>query len=556
MKQDSTLVSSHDDTLQVYQLPLQKVMDKSDKLLAKYSLGKLAPGIPKVEKVLMVLGATGAGKSTLINGMINYILGVKWNDNFRFKLIGEECSKNQAHSQTSLITAYTIYPSEGSQFPYTFTIVDTPGFGDTRGMERDKKITEQIHAFFSIQGENGIDHLDGIGFVTQASLARLTPTQRYIFHSILSIFGKDIANNIFMMVTFADGQHPPVMTAIEEADIPCKKFFKFNNSALFAKNVLDDEHDETEHFDEMFWKMGSASFRKFFKAFCGAEAVSLLLTKEVLRERKQLETTVQGLQQQINAGVAKLEELRQEEQILQQREAEIASNKNFIYKVKVTKQRKNELEPGVYVTNCLTCNYTCHERCAYSNDADKYKCSAMDNGGVSNAKCKVCPNHCIWKDHVNNPYWFELYTDMETRTSEDLKKKYNIALEGKTKVESMMANIDGYLRHVENQVMSMVTEVQRALERLDEIALKPNPLTQTEHLDVLIESEKQQAKPGFQQRIKFYEQAKKEAGILNKTKSAVEYISRQDQQPALPEGEEGKKKPWYKMLLFWQRSDS
>ncbi|XP_022787635.1 verrucotoxin subunit beta-like [Stylophora pistillata] len=162
------------------------------------------------EKVLLVMGATGAGKSTLINGMINFIMGVQWKDDFRFKLITEKVT-SQHESVTKEITAYTIHPLEGSNIPYTFTIIDTPGFGDTRGLNRDVSITNQVREFFSLKPPNGIDHLDGIGFVTQASQARLTPTQKYIFDSILSIFGKDVQNNFFMMCTFADGKSPHVL---------------------------------------------------------------------------------------------------------------------------------------------------------------------------------------------------------------------------------------------------------------------------------------------------------------------------------------------------------
>ena len=124
----------------------------------------------------MVVGATGAGKTTLINGTVNYILGIKWEDKFRFKLVIEDSKVSQACSQTKEITAYIFHPMKGSAIPYTFTIIDTPGFGDTEGFKRNKEITDQIKEFFSIPPPNGIDHIDGIGFVTKASLARLTPT--------------------------------------------------------------------------------------------------------------------------------------------------------------------------------------------------------------------------------------------------------------------------------------------------------------------------------------------------------------------------------------------
>jgi hypothetical protein len=80
-------------------------------------------------------------------------------------------------------------------------IIDTPGFGDTRGIIRDKAIVDQIREFFTTPGDQGISFLDAVCFVTQAPLARLTPPQRYIFDAILSVFGQDIASNIYVLIT-------------------------------------------------------------------------------------------------------------------------------------------------------------------------------------------------------------------------------------------------------------------------------------------------------------------------------------------------------------------
>lgn len=48
----------------------------------------------------------------------------------------------QALSQTVWITCYTIHPMEGLRIPFKITIIDTPGYGDVRGIEADKGITE------------------------------------------------------------------------------------------------------------------------------------------------------------------------------------------------------------------------------------------------------------------------------------------------------------------------------------------------------------------------------------------------------------------------------
>ena len=486
----------------------------------------------------MMVGATGAGKTTLINGMVNYILGVQWKDDFRYKLVIEDDNVSQANSQTKEITAYTFYPMEGSDVPYIFTIIDTPGFGDTEGLERDRQITEQIKEFFSIPYPFGIDHLDGIGFVTQASLARLTRTQEYIFDSILSIFGKDVIKNIFTLVTFADGQLPPVMEAIKKAKIPSQKYYKFNNSALFAENTEETE----DSFDAMFWKMGFRSFENFFAEFEKSESVSLQLTQEVLQERETLQTLIEGLNPQITMGLSKIEEMRQEELVLQTREKEIETNKEFTYEVEISKPRKVDISgQGIYTTTCLRCNFTCHPNCAFSNDDDKYQCSAMDK---SSHHCAVCTGRCKWDEHKNLPYLIEYDTVKEIRTSENLKKKYENAKKGKSKVEGMIERLDGILQDVHSKVMAMICRAQQCLRRLDEIALKPNPLTQVEYLELLIESEKQEAKPGWRQRVQYLEEAKRHAEVLSKVKD-VKAAEKEIKEKA----RSGDK--WYSRFKFW-----
>ena len=256
----------------VYQLPLTRTTTKVD--VVKVDVGKSAPprswwSLPVPHKVLMLFGASGAGKSTLIDGIANYIMGVDWEDEFRFKLISEEILHDQTKSQTRCITAYTFHKDRGSPLPYTLTLIDTPGFEDTGGLKRDKQMVAQIKEFFTIQGDQGIDQLHGIGFVASASQPRLTPTQQYVFDSILSVFGKDVADNIFLMVTFADGKQPPVVDAAKAAGVPFQHFFKFNNSALFASNQANDE------FDKMFWKMGRKCFQDFFHHFLKAKTISL-----------------------------------------------------------------------------------------------------------------------------------------------------------------------------------------------------------------------------------------------------------------------------------------
>ena len=462
--------------------------------------------IPIGEKILMLVGATGAGKSSLINGISNYIMGVEWKDDFRFKVVVDEDKTSQAFSQTTKITTYSF---QGSHLPYTLTVIDTPGFGNTRGIGCDKTIVEQIQSLFSHNGSTAFDQIHGIGFVVQASSPHLTPTQRYVFDSVLSVFGKDIESNMFLLITFADGQEPPVLSAINEADIPHEGYFQFNNSALYA--------EVSGTVNEMFWNLGKINFEHFFAEFVIAEPRSLLLTRENLHERQKLEAIVEGLKLQIQVGLSKINILRQKQRILRKRETEILQNQHFTYEITATKQRKIDVPSSAFVTNCLQCNFTCHYPCPIAGNIEKYRCKVMDGGGPHSANCTVCPGNCQWSQHTNASFRYELYYEVEVQTSDDLKKNLSDALEGKSQIEATINDIERELDVLQRAIVGMVKEAKQSLERLQEIALKPNPLSETEYIDLLIKAGKHEKSPGFTERIKAFEVIKtmvQEQGVV------------------------------------------
>lgn len=58
------------------------------------------------EKTIMLVGATGSGKSTLVDGIVNYVMGVSFDDPFRFTLVQLEEEEKKTHNQVSFILIY------------------------------------------------------------------------------------------------------------------------------------------------------------------------------------------------------------------------------------------------------------------------------------------------------------------------------------------------------------------------------------------------------------------------------------------------------------------
>lgn len=133
-------------------------------------------------KTLIVFGETGCGKSTFLNAIVNYVAGVEMEDTFRYIVIVENDS-SQLKSLTSTINDYYIKNSRTGQ---VYRLIDTPGFGDTEGIEKDKQLVKMI----SLKFKKDIDCIHSVLFVMKASTNRVTTYQRYVFQSVMDLFDK------------------------------------------------------------------------------------------------------------------------------------------------------------------------------------------------------------------------------------------------------------------------------------------------------------------------------------------------------------------------------
>ena len=65
----------------------QYLYEKNNLKIYLYPTDKLTEEEEKRIIILMVVGQTGSGKTTLLNAFINYLLGIKYEDDFRYFII-------------------------------------------------------------------------------------------------------------------------------------------------------------------------------------------------------------------------------------------------------------------------------------------------------------------------------------------------------------------------------------------------------------------------------------------------------------------------------------
>ncbi|XP_026063529.1 uncharacterized protein LOC113046776 [Carassius auratus] len=510
----------HKGNPSIYRLELHQKMKEDD--FNQYTFGRKVEDVKN--KVILLLGSTGAGKTTLINVMVNYILGVKWQDPYRFKLINEVTNRTQAESQTPNVSSYELYSQPGFQIPYSLTIVDTPGFGDTKGIKHDKLITKQVKSFLC--SPLGIDHIDAVCLVVQASLVRLSANQKYIFDSVLSIFGKDMAENIIILVTFADSKDVPVLEAIKAADLPCKKntkgqptHFKFNNTAVYADNMVeqhttvgsdsDDDEEDDQTLDEIVWTSTFKQMKTFFKTLGNIESKDLMLTIQVLEERVRLEKAMSSLTPQITAGLSKLSEIKRFQQCLKNQNDKMDQNVNFEKEIEVMKA--NRAPANCFNMNCNNCFFTCHSNCFLPAEDPVQTCAVMEND-----HCIICPGNCHYSFHSRENFMWTYETKVETKTIKELKENFMEAKGEFMDTKQMLETLEKDLCKIKDKLMNLIKLSTDCMKRLDEIALKPKSLSTAEYLEILIKTEKEEKRPGFEDRIVELEDIKKEALLLEK----------------------------------------
>ena len=174
-------------------------------------------------------------------------------------------------------------------------IIDTPGFGENRKTEDDKSIIQKIGKLFL----NKISKINAICLVVQSFNIKLTLNQKYIFQSVINLFGKNVIKNFVIMLTFSDGGKNQIIDSLlNDASFSIIKkylqkpwYFNFNNSAIFT--------DKNDQLTDMYFQMAMESFEKFLIKIKSLPLQSVNISKDVLIIRERLNIIIEYLIRQI-----------------------------------------------------------------------------------------------------------------------------------------------------------------------------------------------------------------------------------------------------------------
>jgi hypothetical protein len=147
----------------------------------------------KTTITVILVGETGVGKTAFLS-LLGNVCACRKVDDFRLEHQAQnESSLSRDQSQTNEAMLYTFKHTNGR----VLRVLDTPGLGDTRGMDQDIQHIESIVK--AVRTE--IKTVDGVLFMANGTLERAGPGIEYAMHMLSAIFPRTMAKNIGLLFT-------------------------------------------------------------------------------------------------------------------------------------------------------------------------------------------------------------------------------------------------------------------------------------------------------------------------------------------------------------------
>lgn len=486
---------------------------------------------------IMIIGETGVGKSTWIHSFINYIQRIQLEEDKRYYLFDEKSQQEEYQKKygkkvegCSVTDSPAIYNIEASSlFNNPIRLIDTAGFGDTRGETKDEEITEDIRKLFE---SSEIETLNAVCLIFKAAQTRSTDRLKKVLDKLFSLFGKEIKNNIIIIFTFCDDfKNIKGVQVLKDKTGPFFKilgnidelpYFGFNNLAYFT-----DSKDSVEKY----YEYNTQNFGKLLKHIFSLKKISLESSKKVINDRRHIKNNITNLCEDLNKIMIVIDAASKNQMKLVELQSELQKyQESKIVPIPYTIQesyidvvdKEIRCDSGWYVLFCNSCERVCHRKCKGRNEgwhSSEYGCEMISTFGH---KCSEC--NC--KD-VNHRFR-ESYMTKEEVTKYRPAIRYKIDEKAVQTEEEKKKTREDLRKQIENGNKELLeinknihNSLRKGIDCLFQLALKNNELN-------LLALKKDTEKYGFTKEIlreNFQKNQKNEIfDIFNNTLNDIEKL--------------------------------
>ena len=250
------------------------------------------------QKTILLLGSSESGKTTIINGMINYLLDVQYTaDYYRFEMPNElrksiypAANNPVKYTESGWFSSYQFQDKD-----FRFTFIDTPGF---HSKHNNLPFGQRLINFLT---ESNYTQIDAICFAVPEQNCTVSQFETIMLNKICSLFDNNAGGNLSLFTTFGTNGFQNSFS----------ENFSVDNACLYVRSPKA----------ERLWAHTFQNYDRFFKSIVAKPPTKMVRTTmqsnsiEIENAILALDDTIQNLLYQstnLNREKEKLFELREE----------------------------------------------------------------------------------------------------------------------------------------------------------------------------------------------------------------------------------------------------
>jgi len=377
-------------------------------------------------KTIIIVGGTGHGKSTFVNSLSNFIKGNSINEmevliptQFLQPRVLPGHTEQFTELTASTTQACTNYKFESPRnHSASITFIDTPGLGDTRGVEQDEINVKLILDAAETAQASGT--LAGFIYVMKGTEVRQNHNMRHIANMLRSFIPDQVLKNLVGVFTYVELESQAAR-ARDIAPFPMKHEFFLDNKA-FSVNMAEVGPFDKPIF-EFSWERSMIQVGRILATIFDPSFFTGTADFARLRNiRDSLKTKLHSIQTNIVKMENVLEMIETAEQQAEAAGNDALATSNFVSQKQVTHQQV--VDDRKMNTLCQSCTYVCHDACGLeglpAGDRGFTQCFAFRG----DTHCRICPSRCSLKNHYHANKKVETVTQTVDEILESVKAQH------------------------------------------------------------------------------------------------------------------------------------
>jgi GTP-binding protein EngB required for normal cell division len=363
---------------------------------------------------------------------------------------------------------------------YKIKIVDTPGFGDARGMNYDSK-----HRTNVVEIIKNLTYVNCIILVINGRVARKTPELEYVINDIASIMPKTIRNNIVVMFTNVDSifnLNFKIESLSDHIRTDLKHYWYIENPMCKLEKVQTQSHrdlyksnyiveeDMLNDLQVAFKQTVERILNMYntisnFTAIHSNDFLAVYYLKENI-EKEYLRLLIQH--DDLLKDIARLNQLKNKLEV----EGDLKETlKNF--NRTETYETTKLVDTPYHNTLCshIGCNHNCHEDCGLPMTLELgspvFKgCAAMDSTGL---KCRICGHS--YKDHHHVRAKYMRTNETRNYIDEKLLSKFNDAKNDEERTKIALEGLQKEIEKKKNELKTIFESIRKLVDEYEKLGL-------------------------------------------------------------------------------------